>query len=140
MATNISRKMVCEWGMSDELGMVEYGENHEHLFLGRDMGSGRNYSDETARKIDTEVKLLIDTAYNKAKSLLIANRTTLDTIAKALLEFETLDGDHIRDIMHYGEMRTPPSSPKPPALPTADAGPVDVTDGELPGGLAPIGA
>jgi len=142
MATNISRKMVCEWGMSTELGMVEYGENHEHVFLGRDMSSGRNYSDETARKIDTEVKLLIDTAYNKAKTLLVANRTTLDTIAKALLEFETLDGAHIRDIMHYGEMRTPPASPKPPALPsgTADAGANEIGDGELPGGLAPVGA
>jgi cell division protease FtsH len=142
MATNIARKMVCEWGMSDELGMVEYGENHEHLFLGRDMGSGRNYSDETARKIDTEVKLLIDTAYNKAKTLLVTNRTTLDRIAKALLEYETLDGDHIRDIMHYGEMRTPPSSPKPPPLSTgsAESGSTDLTEGELPGGLAPVGA
>jgi cell division protease FtsH len=142
MATNIARKMVCEWGMSDELGMVEYGENHEHLFLGRDMSSGRNYSDETARKIDTEVKLLIDTAYNKAKALLVSNRVTLDRIAKALLEYETLDGDHIRDIMHYGEMRTPPSSPKPPALPTgpAESGSADLSDGELPGGLAPVGA
>ena len=145
MATWFARKMVCEWGMSDELGMVEYGENHEHVFLGRDMGSGRNYSEETARKIDAEVKLLIDTAYSKAKEMLIANRSTLDAIAKALLEYETLDGDHIRDIMSYGEMRTPPSSPKPPALPTGQAetgssGSSGLGDGELPGGLTPVGA
>jgi cell division protease FtsH len=145
MATNIARKMVCEWGMSDELGMVEYGENHEHLFLGRDMGSGRNYSDETARKIDTEVKLLIDNAYLKAKELLTTHRTTLDLIARALLEFETLDGEHIRDLIHHGTMRKPPASPKPPALPPAAAessapSDRDLDEGELPGGLAPVGA
>ena len=105
MATDLARKMVCQWGMSEELGMVEYGEHNEHVFLARDVGHTRSYSEDTAQKIDREVKRLIDNAYNKAKSMLMERRTDLDLIAKALLEFETLDGNHIRDILSHGEMK-----------------------------------
>ncbi|MEM7147039.1 MAG: ATP-dependent zinc metalloprotease FtsH [Verrucomicrobiota bacterium] len=119
MATNIARKMVCEWGMSDELGMVEYGENHEHVFVARDMASGRSYSDDTAEKIDGEVKGLIDHAYNTAKTMINENRDRLDVIAKALLEYETLDGEHIKEIMEHGDLKNPPAA-KPPLKPDDD--------------------
>jgi len=118
MATNLARKMVCEWGMSDELGMVEYGKNEEQVFLARDMGSGgQNYSEATAQKIDSEIKRLIDEAYAEATRILRERRESLEIIAKALLEFETLDAHHIIDIIEHGEMRNPPTSPEPPALP-----------------------
>jgi cell division protease FtsH len=123
MATNIAKKMVCEWGMSESLGMVEYGDSNEHVFLARDMARSRDYSEATAQKIDGEVKLLIDTAYARATDLLKKNRAQLDAIAKALLEYETLDASHIRDLMEHGEMRNPPNS-KPPALPPPPAAPV----------------
>ncbi len=146
MATDMARKMVCQWGMSDELGMVEYGDHQEHTFLARDMTSGRSYSEDTAQKIDHEVKRLIDTAYSKAKDLLMKHRTELDLIAKALLEYETLDGKHIRELMQDGEMSDPPASPEPPAPPEEKAeapqaqGDDRPADGLPPGDLAPAGA
>ena len=92
MATNMARKMVCNWGMSEELGMVEYGEGQEQIFLARDISSPRNYSEATAQKIDAEVKRFTDEAHQKATKLLAANREKLEAIAQALLEFETIDG------------------------------------------------
>ena len=70
MATNVARRMVCEWGMSEKMGMVEYGEHEEHVFLGRDMGRARGYSEATAEEIDREVRKLIDDAYESAKRTL----------------------------------------------------------------------
>ena len=146
MATDLARKMVCQWGMSEELGMVEYGEHNEHVFLARDVSHTRSYSEDTAQKIDREVKRLIDNAYNKAKSMLMEKRAELDLIAKALLDFETLDGTHIRDILEHGEMKDPPASPKPPEPPTetkkAAETPKDdrPEEGEGFGDLAPAGA
>ena len=117
MATNISRRMVCEWGMSDQMGMIEYGETRDEVFLARDIAQGKNYSEETAQKIDEEIKRLIDNAYHSAKQLLLENRAVLDKIAQALLDFETLDASHVDDIMKHGEMQDPPSPPKPPEIP-----------------------
>ncbi len=115
-ATNIARKMVCEWGMSERMGMVEYGEHQEHVFLGRDLNRSRAYSEATAQEIDREVRKLCDDAYARAKEYLTTRRTALETIAKALLEFETLDGSQIRDIVDHGEMKNPPAAPtKPPS-------------------------
>ena len=113
-ATAMARKMVCEWGMSEKMGMVEYGEHEDYVFLGRDMHRNRDYSEATAQEIDHEVRKLCDNAYARAKELLTQHRTKLETIAKALLEFETLDGSQIRDILEYGHMRKPPSSPSKP--------------------------
>ncbi len=110
-ATNIARRMVCEWGMSEKLGMVEYGEHEDYVFLGRDISRSHNYSEFTAQEIDREVRTFIDDAYLHAKNLLTQRRETLDAIARALLEFETLDGAQIRDIVDHGEMRNPPPSP-----------------------------
>ncbi len=92
MATAIARRMVCEWGMSEKMGMVEYGDHEDYVFLGRDISRARDYSEATAEQIDQEVKKLLDEAYQLAKKTLTANRDKLEVIAKALLEFETLDG------------------------------------------------
>jgi cell division protease FtsH len=113
MATGTARRMVCEWGMSERMGMVEYGEHEDYVFLGRDISRSRDYSEATAEEIDREVRKLIDDAYEKAKQLLIQHRDKLEAIAKALLEFETLDGSQIRDIIEHGRMLNPP--PGPPA-------------------------
>ncbi len=134
MATDIARRMVCEWGMSDTLGMVEYGENNEHVFLARDMGSKRSYSESTAQKIDNEIKRLIDNAYERAKDLLLKHRQEMEALAKALLEFETLDGVHVKEIMEHGQLLNPPRSkpPAPPPVPIESA----QADEDLPPGLA----
>jgi cell division protease FtsH len=114
MATSVARRMVCEWGMSEKMGMVEYGEHEEHVFLGRDMGRSRGYSEATAEEIDREVRKLIDDAYEHAKRTLVEHRDKLEAIAKGLLEFETLDGHHIRDILEHGRMLNPPPGPPAP--------------------------
>ena len=118
-ATSLARHMVCEWGMSDKLGMVEYGEGDGPVFLGRgDMGGRRtNYSESTAQVIDEEIKRFIDEAYDTATRILNEGRDKVELIAKALLEFETLDAAHLKDIIDFGEMRNPPSAPKPPPVP-----------------------
>ncbi len=136
-ATDIARRMVCEWGMSDKMGMVEYGEHQEHVFLGRDISRNRNYSEATAQEIDHEVHALCDNAYKQAKELLIANRTTLELIAKGLLEYETLDASHIREIMSSGSIQNPPAPPprppsQPPPLRKVEENPV----ADLPPGLS----
>jgi cell division protease FtsH len=112
-ATNIARKMVCEWGMSEKMGMVEYGKNEDYVFLGSNLGQGREYSEATAQEIDNEVRKLCDDAYTRAVKLLTESRDKLESIAKALLEYETLDGKQIREIIETGTMRTPPVMPKP---------------------------
>ena len=98
--------------------MVEYGEAREEVFLARDISKPKNYSDETAKKIDAEIRRIIDRAYADAKKILTKNRDKLELIAEALLEFETLDGAHIMDLIEHGEMMSPPRSPKPPELPS----------------------
>src|SRR2546425_1722597 len=113
MATAMARKMVCEWGMSEKLGMVEYGEHEDYVFLGRELTRNRDYSEATAEEIDREVRRLLDDAYQTAKHTLIANRDHLDAIAKALLEYETLDGLQIKELIQYGELINPPPSVTP---------------------------
>ena len=148
MASHKARNMVCSWGMSDSLGMVEYGESDSAVFLARDLGRTRNYSDAMAQKIDEEVKRLIDEAYVKAKDILLQHKDKLDAIAAALLEFETLDGSQIKDIMEHGRMLNPPPPPTkaatPPPLPTTPenrpAKRDDEEEGGLPGELAGVPA
>lgn len=146
-ASEIARKMVCNWGMSDNLGMIEYGEGQGEVFLARDISSPRNYSEATAQQIDDEVRKLTDEAYSEATRLLTEHRDKLEAIAQALLEYETLDGSHIEEIMEFGEIQNPPSAPTPPDLPEeaqskqrpADEEEKDRGD-DFPGELAPAGA
>jgi len=116
MATGIARKMVCEWGMSERLGMVEYGEHEDYVFLGRDIARSRAYSESTAQEIDREVKRFCDDAYQRAMKVLTQRKETLVAIAKALLEYETLDGSQIREIINNGRLISPP----PPIFPAKD--------------------
>jgi cell division protease FtsH len=145
-ATGIARKMVCQWGMSEKLGMIEYGEGDEPVFLARDFNRTRDYSESTAQAIDAEVKLLIDEAYGRATTLLTEKRPQLEIIAKALLEWETLEGPQIRDLIAHGEMKNPPHrDPPPPPIPTEvvpAAKPEErkSSEGSLPGDLSPVPA
>ncbi len=144
-ATEIARRMVCEWGMSEKMGMVEYGKHEEYVFLGRDISQNRNYSEATAQEIDQEVRNLCDNAYQKAKELILANRDKLEVIARGLLEFETLEGSHIRDIMKTGRMENPPSPPprspnQPPPLKPRPVEEKNSEEPEFPSGLSGLPA
>ncbi len=110
-ATSMAKAMVMHYGMSDKLGMVLYGEANEYVFLGREMMRGKEYSEVTAEQIDAEIKRIIDEGYNTAKTIIETYRDKLEIIAKALLEFETLDGVQVAEIVSNGTF-TPP--PKPP--------------------------
>jgi len=98
-ATKLGRKMICEWGMSDRMGPVNYGKDEEHIFLGREIAKHRDFSEKTAQDIDEELKNLVHGCYKRAKGLLSANIDTLHAIANALLEKETLDGQEIDTII-----------------------------------------
>ena len=98
-ATNIARVMVTEWGMSDKLGMIAYGDNSQEVFLGHSVTQNKNVSEVTAREIDGEIKTIIDTAYNGAKDLLTEKLEDLHRLARGLLEYETLSGDDIRTVL-----------------------------------------
>jgi cell division protease FtsH len=110
-ATNMARAMVTQWGMSDRLGMVQYGDDDEYVFLGREMARTKLYSEFTAQEIDAEVKRIIDEAYTTAKNLITTNLDKLELIAKSLLEYETLDGSQVEEIVRTGKFTAPP----PPA-------------------------
>jgi cell division protease FtsH len=114
-ATQLAKAMVMHWGMSDKLGNVLYGDGPEYVFLGRDMMSrSKDYSEQTAQDIDAEVKRLIDEANNTAKEMIGANRDKLEIIANALLEYETLDGAQVTEIMQTGKFTPPPVTPGQP--------------------------
>ncbi len=118
-ATRVARAMICDWGMSEKLGMIQYGDDSSHNFFGRDMGGSRGYSENTAQAIDSEVLLLVNHAYEKAQEIIGSHREAMEKITAALLEYETLDGKHIRDIIEHGQMLTPPPAPlSPPSNPT----------------------
>ena len=99
MATNIARKMVTEWGMSDKLGPLAYGENEQEVFLGHSVTQKKNISENTAQEIDKEVKSIVTSAYKKAKLIIKKNMVQLHRLAKGLLEHETLTGNEIKDII-----------------------------------------
>jgi cell division protease FtsH len=111
-ATDMARKMVCEWGMS-ELGPMSFGKKEEQIFLGREIAQHRDYSEATAIKIDEEVRRMIGQGYDTAKDILSNNHDTLVKIALALLEREVLDANEIRLIIDGKELPkiTPPAKP-----------------------------
>ena len=107
-ASQLARAMVCQYGMSDKLGMIQYGDNNEYVFLGREMIRSKDYSERIAEDIDAEVKRIIDEGYQRAKSLIDTHRDKLEMLAQKLLEFETLDGTQVEEIVHHGTF-TPPT-------------------------------
>ncbi len=106
MATKLARNMVCDWGMSP-LGPIAYGENHDTVFLGREITRSENFSEDTARLIDIEIHKLVDEQYSRAKSIILEKRPALDKIAAALLQYETIEGRHVQEILEFGEIRSP---------------------------------
>jgi len=109
-ATSMARAMVCQYGMSEKLGMVQYVEDDE-FFLGRDMMRRKTYSEATAQEIDAEVSGIINSCYQRAREIIFANRDKLEMIANALLEYETLDGVQVQDIVRLGTFTPPPPAP-----------------------------
>jgi cell division protease FtsH len=98
--------------------MIRFSEENEMVFLGRDVSRAREYSESTAQQIDAEVKRLIDDAYRQATEILDSKRDKVELVAKALLEFETLEGSQVEDLINLGYMRNPPViAQKPPPLP-----------------------
>ncbi|HEY1708885.1 MAG TPA: ATP-dependent zinc metalloprotease FtsH [Rhizomicrobium sp.] len=124
-ATRIARAMVTRFGMSDDLGPIAYGENQEEVFLGHSVSRTQNISEATAQKIDAEIRRIIDTTYNRAWQILNDKKADLETLAKGLLEYETLTGDEIIALLKgIPPIRTPYEEPEPqrgsgPSVPSA---------------------
>jgi cell division protease FtsH len=138
MATDQTRRMVTEWGMSEKLGMISYGDNGQELFLGHSVTQHKNVSEATAREIDNEIKSIIDHAYSEAKRILTERLADLHALAKGLLEYETLSGDEIRMVINGEKIirkvvddpmpdqrrsSVPTATPKPD-MPTGGMGPL----------------
>ena len=127
-ATEMTRRMVTQWGMSDALGPMVYGENEGEVFLGRSVTTHKNVSETTMQKVDAEIRRIIDEQYALARRLIEENRDKIELMAKTLLEWETIDAEQISDIMEGREPRPPKPSqsmPTPPSdsAPTAPATP-----------------
>jgi len=122
-ATKLARMMVTRWGLSRELGTVAYGENQEEVFLGYSVSRQQNISEDTVRKIDSEIKRYVEEGYQLATKILTEKRADLETLAKGLLEYETLSGDEIKDLLAgkppVREGVTEPTAPRSSAVPTA---------------------
>jgi cell division protease FtsH len=112
-ATDMARKMVCEWGMSD-LGPLTFGKKEEQIFLGREIAQHRDYSEDTAIKIDQEVRKLVSNGYATARQILSDNRDTLEKVARALIEREVLDANEIKLLVEGKDL---PPLPPPPSKP-----------------------
>jgi len=130
-ATDFARRMVTQWGMSDELGPMVYGEEESEIFLGRQVTTHRNVSEATMQKVDAEVRRIIDEQYARARKILEENRDKVEVMAATLLEWETIDAEQVDDIMSG----RPPRAPKPVYEPAPKA------DGDAnPDGTAPTPA
>ena len=103
-ATNLARRMVCEWGMSDEVGAVTYGQEDEPIFMGRELARHKEFSEYTAHQIDNAVRKILDNAKERACKILTEHRDQLDLITNALIENETLDDADIRKILGLPEV------------------------------------
>jgi cell division protease FtsH len=116
-ATGLARDMVTRWGMSDALGPLQYAEADEEVFLGYSVNRQKNMSNETAQAIDQEIRRIVEQGYDRAKNLLEEHRQELETLAKALLEYETLSGDEIKTLLEGGAIDR--GGPKGPTIPAA---------------------
>jgi len=131
-ATDLARRMVTQWGMSDTLGPMVYGEEEGEIFLGRQVTTHRNVSESTMQKVDAEIRRIIDQQYSLARQLIETHRDKVEAMARALLEWETLDADQINDIM-AGKPPRPPKPASAPVKPSSDDG----STGQQPNAPAP---
>jgi cell division protease FtsH len=135
-ATEMARKMVCEWGMSDTLGPLTYGKKEEAIFLGKEFNRHQDYSEATALKIDSEIKRIVSEQYDRAAKILTEKRAFLTRVAEALLEHEVLDAAQVDEILAGQPMTVRPKAPPPAAAPApAREGRID--GGERAGGILP---
>jgi cell division protease FtsH len=136
-ATRMARAMVMEWGMSEKLGRVRYRANEQEVFLGHSVAQSTNMSEETAKLVDDEVRELIENGEQTARRILTEHRDEFETLAKGLLEYETLTGDEVKALLK-GErlVREPHEEPAPEARPT----PVTVPAAGRPRAEPPLGA
>ena len=122
-ATRLARMMVTRWGLSEALGTVSYGENQDEVFLGMSVSRTQNASEATVQKIDTEIRRFVEEGYNEATRILTEKRADLEALAKGLLEFETLSGDEIQDLLKgkkpNRESVLEPTTPRTSAVPPA---------------------
>jgi cell division protease FtsH len=130
-ATDIARKMVCSWGMSDKLGPLSYGKKEEQIFLGREIAQHRDYSEATAIAIDDEVKRIVDESHDRVTELLTENREILVRLAETLLERESLDAEEIDLVISGGDLPPPKSTVAPSPAPAEEDAAAD--------GNAPVG-
>jgi cell division protease FtsH len=112
-ATDMARRMVTQWGMSEELGTMVFGENEGEVFLGRSVTTTKNVSEATMQRVDNEIKKIIDERYKLARSLIEENRDKVELMAQTLLEWETIDADQVNDIMDGRQPRPPKPTQKP---------------------------
>jgi cell division protease FtsH len=134
-ATEMARKMVCEWGMSESLGPLTYGKKEEQIFLGREFNRHQDYSEATALKIDAEIKRIVSEQYERATGILTDKRSTLVAVAEALLEHEVLDAMQLKQLMNGEPLEIrKPARPTPAPVPAREG---KVDDGERAGGILP---
>jgi len=139
-ATRIARAMVCDYGMSD-LGPVAMGENQDTVFLGRDITRSQHVSEDTARRIDEAVSEILNSQYKRAQQIVADHRVALDKIAQALLEYETIEGRHVLEIIQHGEIKSPITNAKPPKLPEPPSAPkLAPANNDNPAGATPNAA
>ena len=122
-ATEMARNMVMRWGMSESLGPMVYGENEGEVFLGRSVTTHKNVSESTLQKVDVEIRRIVDQQYALARRLIEENREKVEAMAHALLEWETIDAEQIKDIMEGRPPRPPKPTPAPAAQPPRDSTP-----------------
>jgi cell division protease FtsH len=130
-ATGMARRMVCEWGMAEVVGPVAFGQEDEPIFLGKEIARHKDYSEDTAQRIDKAVKNILDTARGKADKILRENREKLEKLADALLARETLIDDEIRTLLGFPP-REVPSPLSSPALPETVPGTSAAAQGSPP--------
>ncbi len=121
-ATDLARRMVTQWGMSESMGIMVYGEEEGEIFLGRSVTTHRNVSESTMQQVDAEIRRILDEQYGRARRLLEENRDKVEAMAAALLELETIDADQINDIM-AGRPPRPPKPSSAPPVPRGDSAP-----------------
>jgi cell division protease FtsH len=134
-ATEMARKMVCEWGMSEALGPLTYGKKEEQIFLGKEFNRHQDYSEATALKIDAEIKRIVTEQYDRAQKTLTDGKAMLVRVAEALLEHEVLDGEQIKQVIEGRKLEI--RKPEPVVPPPPPAREVRVDGGERSGGILP---
>jgi cell division protease FtsH len=142
-ATDLARRMVCSWGMSDKMGPLAFGHKQEHIFLGREIAQHQDYSETTAQEIDHEVKRFVKKAMEKARNILTEKRDALDRVAEALLERETLVGKEVKDLVEgkklaeVKEVKDPKTESKTKPVMQPKKGKGQMPGGSLPGDISP---